>query len=375
MGGDIINTVDVILKKDDNDIYCHIVTDEETFRKISDAILKYNRDQYEIDEKNTLTYILKAVYLRHQYFYEDIGYEYTADDHPEDSDFSEECWGFMRFLKRYFNANEIMELKSEDLKKLSTLIARRIAYIYTRYIEEFSTIVTSSSTINIFEENEYTAKMEDPETLNDAVLITENGAYVIKLQKTNIKSYKELRDNIVKSIKANYEEQLKAIVNSYKNTIKALKEKINEIRENAVREAINIIDSITSDGWKIEDGYLILNTHIIPDKIMYNKEIYTIPEKHRVFYVNNLHIPLDDKVTYAKCDDAYHPNIDEDGAICLGDLENKDIKVVAKELPRALKTINLDSAYRNSATVMAEKIINSIYLNKDYSDAEVFEVD
>ena len=362
-----------MLKKRNNYVYCIIHTNNVDFTDIHKAILDYS--DYDINQETPLDDMLRAIYYTHKDFYDDIGYNYTSDDHPEDDDFNEGCYGFSRFLKNYFNIRYFKELDDEDLKKLSQVIANRIAYIYSKYVNEQNTVVTASSTIHIAKEID-SVKISEPKIINDAILITDRGVYTVKLAKTNLKSYEDIRRETINTVKRNYEEQLKAIVNSYKSMIKSLKEQIDEVKTNAFADAMSAMKTITEEGWTIENGELILKAKLTPDKVIYQRTVYRLPEEHiGKFYVKDIHIPLTTTVTSAKCSDSYHPNINDSNSICLGDLEGKPLSIVVTEIPNTLKTMNLDSAFPNSATRELEDIIEKLYLNRRYITEEVFEVD
>ena len=370
-----VGRVDIVIEKGIGNIFCKLVTKNIDINEIVEAIYRHTDYAIYPDSEMSISELLRAIYRYHHEFYNDINYEYTTHDHPEDYDFNEGCSGFKNFLKKYFRVERLIDLSDDDLLKLSTIIANRIAYLYCKYINKLETVVTATSSVHFAKETK-SIKLSEPEILNDAIIVSNTGVYTVKLVKVdNIKSYNDIKTEIIDAIKRNYEAQLNAIIKSYKSRIKALEEKVIETKEQAFTEALNTIEQVLEKGWTVENGELVLYKKIYVDKLKYQRVVYQLPKEYiNEFYIENIRIPITAKVTKAQCDYSYHPNA-SDGSICLGDLEGKDLKTVVTELPKILKIANLDSAYPNDATKEAEDIVEELYLDRNYITEEVFNSD
>jgi ubiquitin-protein ligase len=111
-----------------------------------------------------------------------------------------------------------------------------------------------------------------------------------------------------------------------------------------------VATKILRDGWTVDGGYLVLRKRIVPTHVKKQDKVYALKPDHP-FFVQDIKVPIQYRVTSAKCNDAYHPNVSSLGkGICLGSLEGKDLETVVTYIVQELLTINLDSAYPNDAT-------------------------
>lgn len=158
------------------------------------------------------------------------------------------------------------------------------------------------------------------------------------------------------------------------------------ILSNFVMKGIEIGYLCVDTDWKLKDGSLYYKKPIICKYIKKHGKIIEIPEAYKNgFFAKQLKIKLkeitgDLTVVKMYAINAYHPNIyySGSGKVCMGDLENKHIIEVLKEVPEMLETINLDSAYTYNATTDADDIFNVLDgtgASKSFFDLETFIVE
>lgn len=134
--------------------------------------------------------------------------------------------------------------------------------------------------------------------------------------------------------------------------IQSLKNEIEKARSDAIVEAIKIIRRGVLNDWEIFDNTLRYKHQVVVDTVQINKTLYRWPNDATVLYVNNITVDIVPKVTKgdARARDAFHPNVNDRGEICLGELENKPLLEVLEKLPSMMRMANIDSCYHNDAT-------------------------
>lgn len=209
---------------------------------------------------------------------------------------------------------------------------------------------------------------------------------VIVKTKVDVKEYKqkvkkELLEKL-EDIRALYETKINILKKQHEAEI----ENVKKAQIDFVMKGIEIGYLCANTEWEFKDGCLWYNRPITCKYIKKQGRIIEIPETRRSnFYTKALKIKLkeiteDLTVVKMYAVNAYHPNINYSGSgeLCMGDLENKHIIEVLKEVPEMLETINLDSAYTCNATTDAEdmfRVLDDKGASKSFFDLETFTVE
>jgi len=309
---------------------------------------------YDLQRYNTLYRVMQLVFRKHQVFYDYIGFEYGKEHHPNNSVFSGDDYGFSEYLYAQYNVSYIKDLTYEDWKELVDITTSFLKNIVAdkatmlSYFVDKVDVLTSVSSVS----SKSDVKLEDIEFDDEALIVSSNGVFSLKISKlNNINTLKDLEKEIAKTIREFYEKQLQAKIKAKEKEIKLLKKKIEEMRLSKFKEAINLLKEITAAGWSIEDDKLIFKKKITVNSIKYKDTIFEINDD--TYYVHDLIIKFRDitddmKVKKVLTSKAVHANVNDNNELCLGDYELQDLFKVLRELPKAIKTMNLDSAFDHS---------------------------
>jgi len=228
--------------------------------------------------------------------------------------------------------------------------------------------------------------------LDNGEIITDDGTYTIKLTKINNKGRKYIIDSIKKQIESAYNIQVSALKNAYSERIQILEKEIRDIKENSVSTAIAAIKDLSSKGWVFDKNIIMYPHTIVPDKIQYKGIYFDIPNELRTFYIDVLATKIEPKVTAMFALNAFHPNVSNsigspniyngriyfNYQVCLGDLNGRPFIEVLHKIDDTLRLINLDSAYGNKATEMAQTLFFYLYkkqIRGEVKAGEVWEVE
>jgi len=174
-----------------------------------------------------------------------------------------------------------------------------------------------------------------------------------------------------------------ALKNAYSERIQILEKEIRDVKENSVSTAIAAIKDLYSKGWIFDKNIIMYPHTIVPDKIQYKGIYFDIPNELRTFYIDVLATRIETKVTSMYALNAFHPNVSNsigspniysgrvyfNYQVCLGDLNGRPFIEVLSKIDDTLRLINLDSAYSNKATGMAQTLF--FYLYKKQMKGEV----
>jgi hypothetical protein len=296
-----------------------------------------------------ISVMLRALFDKHKYFYKAWGLndEQSADFHPEDADFYEGCDGFKRFMQQEFGIRYWWQISEQNLAKIANIITTTIKNRMQEFITQSRAIeITQHLVFPSLEKQQEEQINIDMLSKNNIMLITNNGMYAINLTKLNSKTLDELKMELQESMQNIYNLQIEAL----KATIQQKEDEVKKEIQKAKMEGIQIGLSLSKD-WQIEDEYLVYRNIIYATKVKNNEQVYNLNNKNKKkFYISGLKVPLEQIVSYAECEEAYHPNAKSGGRVCLGDLEGKPLLEVLQKLPQSLEVANLDSAFENSAS-------------------------
>lgn len=112
------------------------------------------------------------------------------------------------------------------------------------------------------------------------------------------------------------------------------------------RLGVSISRFIEETPWTLakddESIYLVYKERVEPTHIQFKGRILQIPEKYRgKFYVKNLRVKMNEKVSKAFAKEGFHPNLSKEDKWCLGELKGEDLETILQKVPEQMKTINL----------------------------------
>jgi len=301
------------------------------------------------------------IFYKQKNLYEAMNISNYDNYHPSDTTFNNRCDGFKQFLNEIFNVNEMDEINEAQMNQIAQAFVNFINKCLQRYNEALNTYVSTNVITTTIQEQHQEQNHQLPEIQlqHENLILTPQGTFKLSfVPVSNSRNLQELAQEVTKTFKNIYENQVKIRTQVLEQEIEKYKQEIEKIKQEAFVEGLKTYNQIKAN-WRLNSNYLVYKKEIIPTKIKYCGQIYNIPEHLQEFYVKGLKVPIMSIVTSASVSDSYHPNIN-DGEVCLGDLKGKPLLEVLQKLPRELETINLDSAFDNKPQATAYEIVNEL---------------
>lgn len=288
-----------------------------------------------------LTPLLKKMFRVHRDFYKEFGAneEVANSCHPDDTNFSAECSGFVKFLRTHFDVEDLDEINKAGLEKLSVIITKKLKKLIEQYAEDKkpAKVTTTICTQPQPTQEKLPEELPNIEIVPQGFLVLGNAVYSVQLNRV------DGMEGIYNSIKTSVKEMYEVYFQQWKAKIEELREKLERERENTFRKALEFLQRATQKGWQYEGGKFVY-PRVEMKFVKHGDKLYKAP---RGYYAAGIEFDLEGDI-YAGS--ANHPNISGEGKVCLGDLEGKDCRILFEQLPQLLETGNLDSAFSNKAT-------------------------
>ena len=290
--------------------------------------------------------ILSRIFENQGAFYSYLGFRESEyrNWHPDDADFHFGCDGWNKFTNYLRDNPRIAE-------NVCNLIAKLVAKEISKDIEEgtrFESLKYESAITIDFVRSSNDGKFELPKVqlAPQLLLVTNDGVYKLSLSKLeNVKTLDDLKDEIQNTIKRIYEMQLEARVHSLKNRVKELEEKVREVETKAFLNGLKAYAKIKQMGWELRDDHLYYPKTIRVERIKLNGKIY----ENTLFdwYVKGIKVKIKERIENGDVwiESHNHPNVDDEGRPCLGDLKGVDLLTFLENAVELFKTANLDSAF------------------------------
>ena len=298
------------------------------------------------------------IFYKQKNLYEAMNISNYDNYHPSDTTFNNRCDGFKQFLNEIFNVNEMDEINEAQMNQIAQAFVNFINKCLQRYNEALNTYVSTNVITTTIQEQHQEQNHQLPEIQlqHENLILTPQGTFKLSfVPVSNSRNLQELAQEVTKTFKNIYENQVKIRTQVLEQEIEKYKQEIERVKREAFVQGLQTFKEIQKS-WRINSNYLVYKKEIIPTKIKYEGEIYIIPEDKREFYVKGLKVPIESIVTSAYVSDSYHPNIS--GHVCLGDLEGKPLLEVLQKLPETLETINLDSAFDDEPKATAFSVLD-----------------
>lgn len=345
-----MNTVTRIEEHGDR-IYVKIDSDDHD--KIEEAIGTVFGDPfYDSDEPKDPKYVLRQFFDNHAEFYDYVGFNSGTKHGGTGKNFDR--GGFREFVKEFFetDASRLKYLDREtDADKLQLVcdaVAEKLGETIAEHEDRNKDSVVAQSNIRF--DSEEATELNDPELMEEAVLMTNNSAHKIEVKKLeDADGMDDIQERVTEQTKNVYETQVKAEKQSLKNRISDLQEKLEEERQKMMVKGIELVDQM--DNWKVEDGRLVYTERIHPETVQ--KKNDTEPprelteEAKEKFYIDGLSMKINTTVGKLYYDEGYHPHA-LSTKTCSGSFKEPLEEALEKAVDQ-MKQIDLHSFANNDA--------------------------
>lgn len=253
---------------------------------------------------------LRKLFDNHSQFYEMFGFDAGVEHGSTGTSF--DTGGWRTFLQDAFDVSYVKYIEEdEELQLFCDVIAQRLRDILERYddnlVEDEENFVAKSS-VSI--DAEPSGTLTDPEMLQEAVVITNEGAKKLKVQDVeDAETLDDVKNQVEQNTKGVYEKQVQARLKTIKARNERLEEKIDEERKEMLVKGIKLVGKL--DDWKVEDGHLKYQktVHLETARLKEQDDPRELTEEAKEkFYIEGIRIPIRKKIKKVRYDDAYHPH-------------------------------------------------------------------
>lgn len=332
-----------------------------------------------LDGKN-LHDTVKALFENHAELYDYVGFD-SSDEHGGSGD-SFQSEGFRKFLDEFTNDQEIRPsyisriTDDEDaLQQICTAIAQKLGDKLQEYeeqqAEEEEENRIARSTVQIDTEEGSTEELTDPTLLDQAIVIGNDAAHKIKVQKIQgARTLEEVEEQVKDDVRGVYETQIDTRVQQLKEQKNALKQQLEAAKEEMLIEGIKLVDEM--DEWEVEDGYLVYQKDVHPTHVSKRYAPGWGPKKlteeaRQKFYIRGLKIPITQHVGNIDYEEGYHPHALGGGRGCAGDF-GYPLREALERAPEQMKQINLHNHNENDAEAEITENLDEYTLDEDVDD-------
>jgi len=307
---------------------------------------------YDAEDLHYIKKELSRLFDNHSEFYDYIGFEGGTEHGPTGQTFDTN--GFGKFVKEITGSNYTTRLKNVDdedtLQLICNAIADKLAEVINQYEDDLeSEQYVAKSSVSIDAEPE--GNLHDPELLDDAVVMTDNG--VKKLQVMNVEDAEDLSDiqeRMAENTKGVYETQVGAQVGTLKDRVEKLKDKLESERRNMLIKGIKLVGEL--DNWEVEGRYLkyteTVHLETVQKKTNDKNPVELTEEAKEKFYIDGIKVKIRDNLRKPKYDDAYHPHALRYGT-CTGSFSDEMSKEGLRNLVDQFKQADLHSGSHTDA--------------------------
>lgn len=192
----------------------------------------------------------------------------------------------------------------------------------------------------------YSIIFEDPSIIQD--LIPDNNE-IEAIVKRNVKDwYEKIYKHRMQLLDISFRNKVAQLEAEYNSKMRQLEKDVEKALRNKIEVWFDIIEYFSNTYTTIiKNEILWIRINLFPSAIKSNGKIYRLPENYRyVYYVGWIGIPMQVRLSKGYAKMYRHPNISDNGSICLGDLQGKEVSVeVINQLIEALKIVNYDSSF------------------------------
>lgn len=303
----------VQIRRENGNNYVQIQSND--YEKIEQALeeqlgINCGRFGFTPSDEQKLKYALQKFFENHSQFYDYFGFDAGVEHGPTGQDFN--TGGWRQFLQDAFNTSYVSYIKDDDdLQLFSDVIAKKLKEALENYDDELLSdeenfVAKSSVTVDA----EPSGTLTEPEMLEDAVVITNDGAKKLQVQDVpEAETLDDVKDQVEKDTKEVFENQVDARLDTLKARNQRLEEKIESERKEMLVKGIKMVGEL--DNWKVEGDYLkyteTVNMETIKRKEHSDPRELTEEAKQK-FYIDGVKIPIRKKIKKVRYDDAYHPH-------------------------------------------------------------------
>jgi len=311
---------------------------------------------FNVDERFELKKGLQEFFDTHSQFYDYFGFDAGVEHGPTGQDFN--TGGWRTFLSDNFGVRYASRIEDEEaLQLFANVIAERLKEALDEYEDELINededfVAKSSVTV----EAEPEGMLTDPEMMEDAVVLTNDGAKKIQIHDVKgAETLEEVHDKVQKDTKGVYEKQVEARVKMLRKKNQRLEDKLESERKEMLVKGIEMLGGL--DNWKVENNYLKYTepVHLETVKRKNQDEPRELTEEAKEkFYIEGVKIPIKKDIKTIRYDDGYHPHALSHGT-CTGGFSAEMGEEGLKDAVNQLKQADLhNSSYTEAETDLKE---------------------
>lgn len=356
----------------------YVKIDSDDHEKIEEAVKEVLGDPfYDSDESKKPKYVLRLFFDNHAEFYSYLGFNSGTEHGGTGKNF--DSGGFKKFVKQFFESDTSRlryldkEEDADQLQLLCNAIAQKLGEVIQSYEGKNSDNVVAESNISL--ESGEAKELNDPSIIDEGVLVTGDSGFKIEVSEVDdVESLADIKDRVTEETKGVYENQVNARVGSLKKRVETLQDKLEKQRQEMMIKGIKLVDEM--EGWKVEDGYIVYQETIHPTKVTKkysdDDKIYKLTEEAREkYYIEDLKMRIEKKVTKLYFEDAYHPHA-LSTRTCSGSFREPLEQALEKAVEQ-MKHIDLHSGTHTSAECeLKENFEEYTKCDGEHENLEVF---
>jgi hypothetical protein len=286
--------------------------------------------------------VFRRHFRTHESLYHLVNPKYISEEYdPSDSHFDSNIRGYSKFME---------DLSQSEVERIGViicdLIKERLTYIEMQYGKQHDSRIVMSLRPNVPEHN----ALDEIKKITPATLIVDNKVYAMDLKAIEgVETYEDMRKDIYKTIREDYDAQFKAAKSSYEFQLTQLRKKLEKEKEELFVDVLQNAKEILND-WSFEEIndqlYLRYKKKVVVNKVTIGQSTYTYPGDLdcKEIYVSGLKVRVtahvsDYDVIVTR---GFHLHFNGKRG-CIGGLSGKPLIRVLRELPKSLETANMNS--------------------------------
>lgn len=308
-------SMNTVTRVEEHNDQIYIKIDSDNHDKIEEAVESVIGDPfYDSDEPKRPKYLLRQFFDNHADFYDSIGFNSSTEHGGTGKNF--DAGGFRKFVRQFFDT-ESSRLKyldpEQDADKLQLVcdaVAERVGRVIQAYEDGDTDSVVATSNIRL--DSGESEELNDPDVLQEALLVTDDSAHKIEVSEVeDVDNLGDISDEITEQTKSVYETQVNARVGSLKNRIQTLEQKLEDERQEMMVKGIKLVDEM--EDWEVRDGRLVYTKELHPKTVTKKYEsddtVYELTEEaQEKFYIKGLQMRIQKEVRKLYYDEAFHPH-------------------------------------------------------------------
>lgn len=297
------------------DGYNYVKIQSNDYEKIEEALeeqldVNCGRFGFNPREEDKLKRTLSRFFENHSEFYDYFGFDAGIEHGPTGQGF--DTGGWRQFVQDAFDTSYVRYIEDDDdLQLFCDVIAKRLREALQNYEDELVSDEENfvvKSTVSV--DAEPSGQLTEPEMLDDAVVITNEGAKKLQVQDVeDATNLQDVKDQVEEQTKDVFENQVEARIDTLKARNERLENKIESERKEMLVKGIQMVGNL--EHWQVEGDYLkyqkTVNLETARKKAQNDPRELTKEAKEK-FYIEGVKVPIRKNIKKVKYEDAYHPH-------------------------------------------------------------------